>query len=115
MTNKKDKTMLQLYSIRNIKEKLYGNPMCMPNPNHAMQSVATFFNNNKELNPENFELHHIGNFSEKTGTLSTDKKTLIANCSNVTLKTETDLQTEIEERTIKTKKFIKETQTQDKN
>lgn len=83
--------MLQLYSIKNKEQKIFGKPMAFTDETHCLHSTRKFFIAEElaeELDASNFEIYHVGEFEEKTGKITSRKKIqLIMNCSNLIQKT----------------------------
>lgn len=90
--------MLQLYTLFNIEQNLYGTPMYFFNDDQAKIEIALWFTPERieHANPENYDLYQIGLFDEKKGVLIPEwdnehSHIFITNCSDLIPDNNTDL------------------------
>lgn len=65
--------ILQIFSIRDSKGDLYGQPFFQKTPGEAERSFKTLINDEKSMPskyPEDFDLYQLGKFDDATGKIT---------------------------------------------
>lgn len=78
--------MLQIYSLKDIKNKLFGIPMYFHDDEHCKHDMTLFFipNNIEKIDPSNYDIYRVGTFDEKTGKITRhNKQSVLANCQKL--------------------------------
>ncbi len=80
--------ILQIFSVRDIKTDQFANPMFLITKGHAIRSFADAVNDkepNNQLNkhPEDFELHHLGEFDTDSGLINANPPKQVVTASEV--------------------------------
>lgn len=75
---------MEIYTIKDVKAGTYNTPFFQPTDVHALRAFKAEVNRAADGNmiylyPEDFEVHHIGQFDEKNGALITTTRGLLAN------------------------------------
>lgn len=83
---------MNVYSVKDVKSKLFANPFIQKTNGTAVRSFGTACEDpSTDLNkyPTDFSLYHIGTFNPDTGEITQDKIEQIANASEfATMSTE---------------------------
>lgn len=70
---------IKIYSMFDNKVNCHGKPMFYQSKQHCIAELSSFINDNKangDINPIDFELFYIGEYSQQTGKFITPEKPL---------------------------------------
>lgn len=88
-----------IYSIRDIKTRVYDQPMCFHNDESAMRSVRNMMHKVPTLSdyPEDFQLFQVGQFDDATGEVVPGTVNLVCSLLDLSDKRQESVNNELQE------------------